>query len=401
MNALTRAASLDDRDLLHCVVSLAGRERQATVELVGHLAELDARKLYLGEGYGSLFAYCTGALRLSEHGAYNRIEAARLCRRLPAVLGLLEEGELNLTTARLLAPHLSPDNFEAVIARARRKSKREVEEVVAGLAPKPDVVASVRRLPSPPPSVPVESGRAERPESEGLAAALPTEVAAPLHKPTIQPLAPERYSLKFTIGQATRQKLVRAQDLLRREIPDGDPAAIFDRALTLLLEDVARRKLALATKPGTEKGKSTKAVSQGSRSRHIPAAVRRAVWLRDGERCAFVAVSGRRCTERASLEFHHREPYAVGGEATVTNISLRCRAHNVHEADLVFGPRRPGLVPGRCATKGSSVHVSESLTRGGDRTPRKQSKRGNSVRATGPAKPWIEPTLGGLRSCGP
>jgi hypothetical protein len=45
--------------------------------------------------------------------------------------------------------------------------------------------------------------------------------------------------------------------------------------------------------------------------------------------------------------------------------------------------------------EGSSVHVSESLTRGGDRTPRKRSKRGNSVRVTGPAKPWVTPTLGG------
>jgi hypothetical protein len=39
--------------------------------------------------------------------------------------------------------------------------------------------------------------------------------------------------------------------------------------------------------------------------------------------------------------------------------------------------------------------VSESLTRGGDRTPRKQSERGNLDRVTGAAKPWITPTEGG------
>jgi hypothetical protein len=75
-----------------------------------------------------------------------------------------------------------------------------------------------------------------------------------------------------------------------------------------------------------------------TRSRHIPARVKRAVWLRDGGRCAFVAANGRRCTERVFLEFHHCEPYAIGGEATVTNVSLRCRAHNVYEAQLLFGP---------------------------------------------------------------
>ena len=78
---LAVAARLSDADLLRRVVVLATREREATVELVAHLAELDARRLYAGEGFGSLFSYCTGALRLSEHAAYNRIEAARASRR--------------------------------------------------------------------------------------------------------------------------------------------------------------------------------------------------------------------------------------------------------------------------------------------------------------------------------
>ena len=64
----------------------------------------------------------------------------------------------------------------------------------------------------------------------------------------------------------------------------------------------------------------------------------RAVWLRDGGQCAFVARNGRRCEERVFLEFHHKEPYAIGGEPTIANISLRCRPHNVYESELVFGP---------------------------------------------------------------
>ncbi|HZN37785.1 MAG TPA: HNH endonuclease, partial [Planctomycetota bacterium] len=126
---------------------LATRERGATVELVGHLAELDARKLHVAEGYGSLFAYCTGPLRLAEHAAYNRIEAARLSRRFPVVLDLLSDGSLNLSTLRLLAPHLRPENFETLVKQARLRSKREVETLVAQLAPRPDVAASVRKLP--------------------------------------------------------------------------------------------------------------------------------------------------------------------------------------------------------------------------------------------------------------
>ena len=92
------AARLSNRELLLHVTSLAASERESTVELVGHLAELDARKLYVSEGYGSLFAYCTGPLQLAEHAAYNRIEASRLSRRFPVVLDLLTDGSLNLST---------------------------------------------------------------------------------------------------------------------------------------------------------------------------------------------------------------------------------------------------------------------------------------------------------------
>ena len=74
------------------------------------------------------------------------------------------------------------------------------------------------------------------------------------------------------------------------------------------------------------------------RSRHIPAAVKRAVWWRDAGQCAFVSDAGRRCTARSFLELHHIQPHAMDGPPTVGNISLRCRRHNEYEAELVFGP---------------------------------------------------------------
>jgi len=65
--------------------------------------------------------------------------------------------------------------------------------------------------------------------------------------------------------------------------------------------------------------------------------VDRAAWTRDEGQCGFVSKDGRRCTERAFLEFHHIQPFALGGPATAENISLRCRRHNQYEAELVFG----------------------------------------------------------------
>ena len=139
--------SLSDDDLLNEVVRLAAAERTATVRLVAALAEVDARRLYLGQGCSSLFVYCTRVLRLSEHVVYGRIEAVRAARRFPMLLEALESGELTLTSICLLAPHLTDANHRDVLARAKHCTKREVEEIVASLRPRPDVPANVRKLP--------------------------------------------------------------------------------------------------------------------------------------------------------------------------------------------------------------------------------------------------------------
>jgi len=86
MNVLTNAQSLADPALLGRLATLALHEREATAELLAHLAVLDARpSAYRAAGYGSLFRYCTEALRFSEDAACSRIEAARACRLFPPI----------------------------------------------------------------------------------------------------------------------------------------------------------------------------------------------------------------------------------------------------------------------------------------------------------------------------
>src|SRR5687767_9383941 len=143
--------AVPDDELWRRLKSLASRERGATVELIAHLAELESRRLHLAAGHGSLFAYCREVLLLSEHEAYNRIEAARAAQRFPVILDLLAQGAVNLTTVRLLAPHLTPGNHIEVLESARGLRRPQVEQVVARLAPKPDLPASLRKLPAPTP----------------------------------------------------------------------------------------------------------------------------------------------------------------------------------------------------------------------------------------------------------
>jgi hypothetical protein len=394
---------LSDDELVARLKSLAARERRATALLVAHLAELDTRDVHLRAGYSSLFAYCREALALSEHEAYNRIEVARAARRIPAVLELLASGSANLTTVRLLAPHLTPENHRGVLESARGKKRAEVEEIVARLAPFPEAPTFVRKLPSPRPAMPPPEFRGpEGQRAAGSPAAGPAAVpvapsaapssagpsfagpsftgpsfAAPLlaapslaashsHHPApsgeVTPLAPDRYRLQLTIGGATLEKLRLAKDMLRHAIPSGDDAAILDRAFTALLADLARTKFAAAESP-----RPTRATAPDSR--HIPAEVKRAVWLRDLGRCAFVAADGRRCNERAFVEFHHVRPWAAGGEASAANIQLRCRRHNGYEARAFFVHREAGLVSGRVAPPREATGHGEgrAATARGDR----------------------------------
>jgi hypothetical protein len=287
LSALRR---LTDAELLARLEALLGRERDAVAELIAHLAELDTRDLHLRLGYGSLYVYCRDGLALSESEANTRIEVARAARRFPVILEMLAERALNLTSARLLAPHLTGENHQRVLEAARGKRKTEVEEIVAALAPRPDVRTVVRQATGPLPrasgagatagleSVSVLSPGQDATETRAGCSqtALLTGIGGPTRsvetepsdagtgtatrpripstalsdRVEIEPLAPSRYRLHVTIGGDVLEKLRLAKDLLRHAIPSGDDAAILDRALTVLLAELARKKFAATASHG-------------------------------------------------------------------------------------------------------------------------------------------------------
>jgi hypothetical protein len=248
-------SDLSDDESLNEVRRLAGAERQATAHLVAVLAEIDARRLYLGQGCSSLFVYCTRVLRLSEHAAYGRIEAARASRRFPVVLEMLASGELTLTSLCLLAPHVTETNCRELLARARHRSKREVQEIVASVRPQPDVPDRVRKLPAQPLGSRIEEPALTSASTEcrSVVATSTATVSRPAPRPIVQPLAPDRYKLQLTIGRETRDKLSRVQDLMRHSLPSGDLSAILDQALDLLLTDLERKKVAACRRGGDDR----------------------------------------------------------------------------------------------------------------------------------------------------
>ena len=364
--------ALSDSDLLARVQRLVYGEHRTTAALVAHLAEFENRKLYLRESCASMFVYCTRVLHFSEHAAYHRIAAARLARRFPAVLAALERGDVHVTALEMLAPHLTPENHRELLAAAKHKSKREILELIARVQPKPDVAAGVWKVPTKPAPVPARdvAVQGQEPAVPAAAASDTSEktssaathggffVLAPPpvpRKAEVVPLAPERYKVQFTASADTCNKLRRAQELLRHRIPNGDVAAVVDQALDLLVRDLERQKFAATNRPrrpatnapqfpattGPQTDVGTggpKPPVQRTRSRHIPAEVKRAVWQRDQGCCAFMSPDGVRCNERGPLEFDHIHPYGDGGDATTANVRLLCRAHNQYESKQFFGP---------------------------------------------------------------
>ncbi len=349
MNSQTGITSLSSSDLRTATHKLVRRSHGVEADVLVHLGEIDERKLYLDWTFASMFAFCVGELGFSEDVACNRIDIARAARRMPVILEALRSGQVHLAGLRLLAPHLTPENQEKVLAEAAGKSKRQIEELVARLWPQPPVPTVVRKLPSRP-NPPSEAfpalsfaattpvAQPDSPDSPALAFAPPS--ASPRRRDeraVIAPLSEETFKVQFTASRACHDKFRQAQDLLRHRVPDGDLATIVERALDLLIEQVKKERFATGRKARQAPTEGTDAAT----SRHIPDAIKREVFERDGGRCTFTDEHGRRCGETGALEFDHLDGFA------------RTRLHRADLIRLLSGrprPRRPKTYAPAAAT---------------------------------------------------
>jgi hypothetical protein len=328
---------LSNDELIAAMNRLARCERHDLTSLIAHIAEFDARELYLELGYSSTYAYCREVLKLSEHEALRRIEVARHARRYPVILEKLADGSVNMSTVDdLVAPVLKPTNYHEVLEEASGKTKREVQQQVAALAPKPDVPLTITPLPL---------------------GASPQE-----QRSSFKPLSPGREEVRFTMETSTIEKLKRAKDLLGHALKPGDGyGEIIDRALTLLLADLEKKRCGKTDRPrpcGPPRAGSP----------YIPKNMKRAVWERDGGRCTFLGKTGRRCNETSYLQEHHIIPRAQGGPTSVENLTLRGGPHNRYEADQAFGPttwKYAGTVSERRASYRAGTRSGPSSRIGG------------------------------------
>ena len=325
--------SVRDEDLLRQLHQLVKQSRGVEAEVVAHVGEVELRRLYAREACSSMLEYCRRVLGLRENEVYLRINVARAVRENPVLLEMLTDGRLHLSGSARLAPHLTRKNSDAVLNRASGMSQREIRELVSELEPRPDVVPSVRKLPERPAPVVESPLQLGAPRVEPDAVNLEPRVGAPARPPLVEPLAPGRYQVRFTASAELRERLERLQALMRSAVPDGDLARIIDIAITEKLERVEARRFGKAKAHRRDLAKSDTTPS----SRHIPAAVSRLVYERDGGRCAYRDKYGRRCAKGHDLEFHHKHSFARGGDHSPTNLTLMCRTHNTLVAEQDYG----------------------------------------------------------------
>ena len=323
--------NLSDAELIEKLKKMAQDERLSLKDFIRHLKVFDERRLAARTEHATTYMYCRNELRLGEGEAYRRLQVAGVIDRVPELLDYIESGALSLTVACALSPFLTKANIVDLAESCRGKSRREAEAIIASYKSTPaarDIVRWMGKKTVQPEATRPDELFAAPPPPNNNAAAVPAQSAAAPGEPSLAPAPPAAEArIHFNVPGSVLAKLERAKGLLRHKFPKGDFADVLNEALEALLD-----RIDLSRRPDP----SRRPVLPGRR--RIPDWVKKAVWDRDGGRCAFSSVDGKRCDAAEWLEYDHITPFALGGVSDdPDNVRLLCRAHNQHRAREDFG----------------------------------------------------------------
>jgi hypothetical protein len=289
---------LTSEELLSRTKTLVAEERRATLALIEHLQEIEARRLYAELGYASLWEFSTRYLGLSEGAAQRRIQAMRLGRDVPEAKAALESGRLSLSNA------------------ARVQSFRQAERKQGR---KPDAARLVLEL----------EGCSQK-ECEKRLFELSPE-AIPRERERVISAAEDR-ELRIVVSAELHEKLQRIQGFLAHSKPNASYAELMEAMADEMLARLEKKNgTRLDTQAATAAAAAVKPPLAGKRA-YLPVALKRAVWSRSGGRCDYTAANGMRCTARHFLQMDHVTPLARGGSNALGNLRLLCRNHNLQQA---------------------------------------------------------------------
>ncbi|MEZ4753178.1 MAG: hypothetical protein R3A13_02580 [Bdellovibrionota bacterium] len=254
--------NLTDAELLSNAKLLAANERKAMVDLLVYLIEIDKRKLYLEQGYSSMFDYLVRALSFSESNASRRIKAIRALELQPKAEKLLRNGSLTISALCIASVAIKADSES--IDRFKGVSARKAEQIAAEYrpAPKKKLRDSVKPI-----------GRKLEPVELPL-----LDSTFNVERTDISNLAPVEHEVKFRAGEAFTQKLEAVRKLLSGKYPAGASLEqIFTECMDTLLDKKCPERRDKRRKARVIKPKQAKA--QPKVSRHIPAKIRDEVFI--------------------------------------------------------------------------------------------------------------------------
>jgi hypothetical protein len=291
-------------------------ERSALIRVLHLLREVERDQHYLSMGYPSLFEFAVQELGYSTGSAHRRIQSMRLLKTMPEIEKKIEDGSLSLCVAaktQSFFGHEDRKRLDEGEAKLSPESKKEIVQSMLG--------ASARQC-------------------EVKLAAISPESAIPAEKE--RAVAEGKTLIQFIADDELLGKLEKLKGLLGHKNFEGRYDRLFE-----ILADLALKKLdpeqtpekrlkpdpEVTTPASPTEPVSTLEKSETSRSRYIPASIKRAIWKRDTGQCTYRdPKTGRRCESRHALEYDHIRPYAWGGETSASNLRLRCRAHNAYTA---------------------------------------------------------------------
>ena len=373
------AKKLSDTDLTAALYKAIASERSHVADSIACLIEITARDLHTRLGASSLFVYLTRDLKLSESSASKRCAAVRAIRQFPEMLGLVQSSRLHLSNIALISRHLTRENSVRLIAMAQMETQRGVEKKLALEFPQPakrDTIRPVVYLarggdvhaqPQPQlqglvqvksqveglahdkgsdgPDFVFERGPSSGSESEIELGSADAEAALGIRlQVTLDPNAAAdfEYLVAAMPGKSASAILALAVSELRKRRELGAGKSPSARPAKCSIGPKANSDI-LDAAPVTTAASRTPKPRAPMATRYIPAALRRDVARRDGQRCTYVAFAesrsdgARRCDAIHQLEFDHVNPRAFGGQNTLGNLCLLCRAHNNLAAKDLMG----------------------------------------------------------------
>jgi 5-methylcytosine-specific restriction endonuclease McrA len=281
----------DEQLLIDCKAQVL-IEKKATSKVLEYLNEIDKRRLWVKEGYGSLFDFCIRYLGYSEGEANRRIQAARLTQRVESVKPLLEKGEVSLTSLTLLSPILTQENAKTILPQVIGKPIREVEKVIHQHFPERAI------------------------KKETFEVELDEELKSLLER--AKQIASEKNSNLLL------------KKVLKAYVREKRPRRNSGRSIGKKFGGKSRKK------EGHSSVRQT-----NPHPRKIPASTAAKVKASAGYQCEYRSPKGIRCSQTAHLEIDHIRPYALGGSSKdLSNLRALCKVHNLYFAKIYFKKSR-------------------------------------------------------------